>query len=137
MKKLVIIGLVALIAVTCLLLHWQHVKIARMDRDIGQNLAGTWSSELDIMTLTNVVMPDGSFTSQLIFVHPQRTNTYQESGSWLVKDGKMIETVTHDTNPTALTPRTHVGRILNADAGGFTVQWQGSPDRWVWHKVAQ
>lgn len=137
MKKLGIIGLIVVIAVTCLLLHWQHAKIAKMDSDIGQNIAGTWSSQLDVMTLTNVVMADGSFTSKLIFVHPQQTNTYQESGSWVVKDGKMIETVTRDTNPTALTPRTRVGRILGADASGFTVQWQGSPDEWIWHKVVQ
>jgi hypothetical protein len=137
MKKLTIIGLLVVIVVACILLHWQHIKISRFDRDFRQSLAGTWSSELDIMRLTNVVMPDGSFTRQLIFIHPERTNTYQQTGTWLVKGGKMIETIISDTNPTARTPGSHVGRIIRADAHEFVVHWQGSPDEWVWQKVIQ
>ena len=87
--------------------------------------------------MTNVVMPDGSFTGQLIFIHPGRTNAYQETGTWLNQDGKMIETVKSDTNPTAPTPRSHVGRIIRADEREFAVRWQGSPDEWVWQKVIQ
>jgi len=132
-----IVGLAVVIVVACLLLHWQHVKISRFDSDFRQNLAGTWSSELDIMRLTNVVMPDGSFTSQLIFIHPDRTNTYQQTGIWLVKDGHLIETVKSDTNPTAVTPWTNVGRISRADASEFTVRWRNSRDEWAWHKVIQ
>ncbi len=41
MKKLTIIGLLVVIVVACLLLHWQHVKIARFDSDFRQHLA--WS----------------------------------------------------------------------------------------------
>jgi hypothetical protein len=137
MKNLTIIGLLVVIVVACLLLHWQHVKIARFDSDFRQSLAGTWSSELDNMRVTNVVMPDGSFTSHLIFIHPGRTNTYQETGTWLVRDGKMIETVKSDTNPTAVAPRSHVGQIIRADAREFAVHWQGSPDEWVWQRIVQ
>ena len=135
MKKLTIIGLSVVIVVACVLLHWQHVKISRFDRDFRQSLAGTWSTEVEIMRKTNVVMHDGSFTSQLIFIRPDRTNTYQQTGTWLVKDGHLIETVKSNTNPTAVTPWTHVGRIIRADASEFTVRWQGSPDERVWHKV--
>jgi hypothetical protein len=137
MKKLTIIGLLVVIVVACLLLHWQHVKTSEFDRDFRQSLSGTWSSELDNMRLTNIVMPDGSFASHLIFIHPGRTNTYQETGSWLVKDGKMIETVKSDTNPTALAPRTITGRIIRADAREFAVRWGISPDVWVWQKIIQ
>jgi len=137
MKKLTIIGLPVAIVVACMLLHWQHVKISRFDRDFNQRLAGTWSTEVEIMCKTNVVMPDGNFTSQLIFIHPDRTNTYQQTGIWLVKDGHLIETVKSDTNPTAVTPWTRVGRIIRVDALEFAVRWQGSTDEWVWHKVIQ
>jgi hypothetical protein len=137
MKKLTIIGLLVVIVVACLLLHWQHVKTSEFDRDFRQSLSGTWSSELDNMRLTNIVMPDGSFASHLIFIHPGRTNTYQETGTWLVKDGKMIETVKSDTNPTARAPRTITGRIIRADAREFAVRWGISPDVWVWQKIIQ
>ena len=137
MKKLTIIGLLVVIVVACLLLHWQHVKTSEFDRDFRQSLSGTWSSELDNMRLTNIVMPDGSFASHLIFIHPGRTNTYQETGTWLVKDGKMIETVKSDTNPTARAPRTITGRIIRADAREFAVRWGISPDVWVWRKIIQ
>jgi hypothetical protein len=137
MKKLAIIGLPVVIVVAYVLLHWQHVKISRFDRDFRQNLAGTWSTEVEIMRKTNVVKPEGSFISQLIFIHPERTNTYQQTGTWLVKDGHLIETVESDTNPTAVTPWTRVGRIIRADASEFVVRWQGSPDELLWHKVIQ
>jgi hypothetical protein len=137
MKKLAIIGLLVVIVVACLLLHLQHVKIVRFDSEFRQNLAGTWSSELDNMRFTNVIMPDGSFTNHLIFIHPGRTNRYQETGTWLVKDGKMIETVKSDTNPTALAPRTIAGRIIRADAREFAVRWGISPDVYVWQRIIQ
>jgi hypothetical protein len=137
MKKLTIIGLLVVIVVACLLLHWQHIKISRFDSEFRQTLAGTWSSELDNMRFTNVVMPDGSFTNHLIFIHPGRTNTYQETGTWLIKDGKMIETVKSDTNPTALAPRTITGRIIRADAREFAVRWGISPDVYVWQRIIQ
>ena len=137
MKIITIIGLLVVIVIACMLLHWQHIKTFEFDRDFRHTLAGTWSSELDNMNLRNVVMPDGSFTNHLIFIHPGRTNTYQETGTWLVKDGKMIETVNSDTNPTARTPRTITGRIIRADAREFAVRWGISPDVWVWKKVIQ
>ena len=137
MKKLTLIGLSVVIVVACLLLHWRHVKISRFDSDFRQSLAGTWSSELDNMRLSNVVMPDGSFTCHLIFSHATRTNTYEETGTWLVKDGNIIETVKSDTNPTARAPRTITGRIIRADAREFAVRWGISPDTWIWQKVIQ
>jgi hypothetical protein len=134
-RKLTIMGLVIAIVVACLFLHWRHVKISQFDTSFRQTLAGTWSAELDNIRQTNTVMPDGSFTDHLVFIHPGHTNTYQMTGTWLVKDGGMIETVNSDTNPTARTPRTIDGRILRANAGEFAVRWGISPDVWVWKKV--
>jgi hypothetical protein len=137
MKKLAIIGLLVGIVVACLWLHWHHVKISKFDSDFRQSLAGTWSSVLDNMRLTNVVAPDGSFNMQLIFIHTSRTNIYQETGTWLVQDGKIVETVKSDSNPTAPTPRTITGRIIRADAREFAVRWGISPDVYVWLKESR
>ena len=134
MKKLTIIGLSIIIVATCMALLWRHASLSRFDRDFQQSLVGTWSSKLDNMRLTNFVLTDGSFTCQLIFIHPERTNTYRETGIWLVKDGNLIETVKSDTNPTAQTPRNITGRIIRADAREFTVRWGISPDEWTWQK---
>ncbi len=102
-----------------------------------QMLAGTWSSEFGIMRCTYVVMPDGSFTNHLMFIRREHTNTYQQTGTWLVKDGNFIETVKSDTNPTARTPRTNIGRVSRADASEFAVRWQNSTNEWVWQRVIQ
>jgi hypothetical protein len=137
MKKLTIIGFLVVIVVVCILLFWQHVKISRFDRDFRQSLAGTWLRQLDNMRCTYDVTPDGSFTCQAIFDHITRTNTYQMTGTWLVKNGNLIETVNRDTNPTARTPRPHAGRIILADARGFTVRWENFTNETVWQRVNQ
>ena len=135
MKWRTITGLSVIIVAVGMLLHWRQARISEFDMKFRRDLAGTWSAELDNMRLTNVVMPDGSFTCQLKFRHPERTNTYQETGTWQIKGGHLIETVKSDTNPTAVSPRSHAGRILRTRAGEFVVQWQGSPDEWVWQKL--
>jgi len=130
-------GLLASIVVVCMFLHWHRVQTSRFDTGFRQNLAGTWSSTLDNMCLTNTVMPDGSFTIQAIFKHSARTNSYQMTGTWLVRDKRIVETVKSDTNPTARTPRTITGRIIHADGREFTVRWGISPDEWIWKKIGQ
>ncbi len=137
MKKLTVIGLSVVIVAACGLLLWRDVRLSRFDRDFRQSLAGTWSTKLDNMQFTNVVMPDGNYNMQLIFIHPERTNTYQATGTWLVKGGKMIETVKSITNPTERTPHTISGRIIRADAREFAVRWGISRDVYVWQKVVQ
>ena len=138
MKKLTIIGLLVAVVAVCLLLHWQHVKsVARFDSDFRQQLAGVWLRQEADMRCTNTVAADGSFVELSWFSHPDRTNTYQRTGTWLVKDGKIIETVKSDTNPTARTPRTITGRIIRADAREFAVRWGISPDVYVWQRIIQ
>jgi hypothetical protein len=146
MKKLTIIGLLVVIVIACLLLHWQHIKTSEFDRDFRQNLAGTWLREEDhllhgvgmpqSMRCTNTVAADGSFLELSWFSHPDRTNTYQRTGTWLVKNGHLIQTVKGSTNPTEVTPWTTAGRIVRADARGFTVRWQNSEET-VWQRGIQ
>jgi hypothetical protein len=148
MKKLTIIGLLVVLVAACVLLYWRHVKIVRFDSDFRQNLAGTWVREVDNIPRrvgfaqstiwTNIVAPDGSYICLSWFMHPDRTNTYRQTGTWLVRNGHLIQTIKTSTNPTEVTPWTNdVGRIVRADARGFIVRWQGSTNEAVWQRVIQ
>src|SRR5277367_1425408 len=135
MKKLTIIGLLVVVVAVCLLLHWQHVKsVARFDSEFRQQLAGVWLRQEASMRCTNTVAADGSFVELSWFSHPDRTNTYQRTGTWLVKDGHLIETVKSSTNPTEVTPHTNAGRVVHSDTSGFVVRWQNSVET-IWQRA--
>jgi hypothetical protein len=136
LKKIAIIGLFVVIVLTCLLLYWQRVKIARFDDDFRQHLAGVWVRQEVNMRCTNTVAADGSFVELSWFSHPDRTNTYQRTGTWLVKNGRLIETIKSSTNPAEVTPHTGTGKIIHPDADEFVVRWQNSAET-VWEKVIQ
>jgi len=137
MKKLAIIGLLVVVVAVCLLLHWQHVKsVARFDSDFRQKLAGVWLRQEADMRCTNTVAADGSFVELSWFRHTYRTNTYQRTGTWLVKDGRFIETIKSSTNPTEVTPHTVTGRVVHSDAGEFVVRWQNSAEM-IWQRIVQ
>ncbi|HVU08892.1 MAG TPA: hypothetical protein VHG89_10150 [Verrucomicrobiae bacterium] len=146
MKKFTIVGLLGVIIIVCLLLYWQHDKASEFDRDFRQNLTGTWLREEDNlphgvgmpqnMRCTNIVAPDGSFVELSWFSHPDRTNTYRQTGTWIVKNRHLIETVKTSTNPSEVTPHIGTGRIISADARGFTLRWQNSNES-VWKKIIQ
>lgn len=146
MKKLTIIGLLVVVFAACLLLYWQHVTVARFDSDFRQQLAGVWLRAEDelprgvgmplSMRCTNTVAADGSFVELSWYRHPDRTNTYQRTGTWLVKDGRLIETIKSSTNPTEVTPHTGAGRVIHSDAGEFVVRWQNSAET-IWQRIVQ
>ena len=137
MKKLTIIGLLVAVVAVCLLLHWQHVQsVARFDSGFRQQLAGVWLRQEVGMRCTNTVAADGSFVELSWFSHPDRTNTYQWTGTWLVKDGSLIETVKTSTNPSEVTPHSLAGRIVRADASGFTVRWPNSAET-AWQRITK
>ena len=136
MKKITIIGLLVVVVAVCLLLHWQHVKsVARFDSDFRQQLAGVWLRQKDGMRCTNTVAADGSFVELSWFRHPDRTNTYQRTGTWLVQNGHLIETVKTSTNPTEVTSHTGTARIIHSEAGEFVVRWPNSVET-IWKKIS-
>lgn len=147
MQKLTIIGLLVVIVVACLLLHWQHVKISKFDNDFHQSLAGTWVRQVDnnpskvgfaqSIRWTNIVAPDGSFLELSWFSHTDRTNTYRRTGAWLVKNGNLIETIKTSSNPSEVTPHTGGGRIIYSDAREFVMRWQNSTNESIWQRVIQ
>jgi hypothetical protein len=147
MKKLTIIGLLAAIIIACVFLLRYHAKISK-DRDeaFRERLAGVWLRELDnlpprvggpqSMRCTNTVAPDGSFTCQQWLSHPDRTNTYQDTGTWHIKDGNLIETVTRDSNEAAVVPRSHSGQIVFVNTNEFVVFWPADKRKSVWQRIS-
>src|ERR1039457_2551144 len=140
MKKIAIIGLLAAIIIGCVLLLGYHDKITKArDEAFRERLAGAWFREEhnlprgvgmpQSMRCTNTGTADGSFLRLEWFSHSDRTNTYQRTGTWLVENGHLIETVKTSTNPTEVTPHSDTGRIIRADAGEFTVRWK-SDETW-------
>ena len=135
MKKITIIGLLVVFVALGLLLHWQHVKsVAKFDSAFRQQLAGVWLRQEAGMRCTNTVTADGSFIELSWFSHPDRTNTYQRTGTWLVKDGQLIETIKSSSNPTEVTPHTGAARVIRSDAGEFVVRWPNSVET-IWQKI--
>jgi len=135
MKKIAIIGLLVVIVAVCLLLHWQHVQsVVRFDSDFRQQLAGVWLRQEAGMRCTNTVAADGSFIELSWFSHPDRTNTYQRTGTWLVKDGYLIETIKSSTNPSEVATHTGSAQIIRSDAGEFVVRWPNSVET-IWQKI--
>jgi hypothetical protein len=148
MKKIAIVGLLAAIIIACVLLLRYHDKITKeRDEAFRERLPGVWLREEDNLprrvgfaqsiTWTNTVAADGSFVELSWFRHPDRTNTYRRTGTWLVKNGDLIETVKSSTNPTEVTPHSETGRIVNADALDFTVRWQHSTNETIWQRVTK
>src|SRR5262245_18100451 len=139
MKKITIIGLRAAIVIACILLLWFQTKISN-DRDeaLREKLPGVWFQVRlpQNMRYTNTIAADGSFVELAWFSHPHGTNTYQRTGTWLVKNEHLIRTVESSTNPREVTPRTNSARIVRADAHGFTVRWQDSREA-EWKRIIQ
>src|SRR5258705_8096022 len=102
MKKLTMMGLSVVVVVVLIFLFWQHAKTAR-DRKSSQNLAGTWSWEIYSLHGTRNFATDGRFAEQTVF---KGTNASQTAGTWHVKDGRVIVSVTNDSNKKARVPRT-------------------------------
>jgi hypothetical protein len=135
MKKVTIAGVFVGVAIA-VLLYWQHVGNTRFDQNFRQQLAGAWLCQEAGMRCTNTFEADGRFVELSSFNHPDRTNTYQRTGTWAVEDGRLMEMVKTSSNPTEVTPHTLAGHIVRADAGGFTLRWPNSGET-SWQRVGQ
>ena len=87
MKKFIIIGFIVALVVVGILLR-QHSKHPS-DAKLGQQISGTWKNHSGLFT--RVFSSDGSFST--IIGHPNALVTYQ--GTWLVKDGELVMTLTN------------------------------------------
>lgn len=147
MKTLATAGLLAAVILAGALLFRHHAKVSQ-DRDaaLQVRLAGVWLRAEDnlprgtfmplSLRCTNTVAADGSFVCQSCFLHSDRTNTYRDAGTWRVQDGNLTETVTNDSNPSAVTPRSSSGRIDFAQANEFVIYWHGNTNTQTWRRIS-
>ena len=128
--------LLVIIAILCSALAYQIIRDRhdRFDSNFRQHLAGVWLRQEANMRCTKTVAADGSFVELSWFSHPDRTNTYQRTGTWLVSNGHLIETIKSSTNPSEDMPHTGTARIIHSDAGEFVVRWPNSVET-VWQKI--
>jgi hypothetical protein len=102
----------------------------------SQKLAGVWLRQEAGMRCTNTVAADGSFVEMSWFSHSDRTNTYQRTGTWIFKDGRLVETIKSSTNPSEVTPHTNSERFVYSNAGELVIFWQSSTNKTVWQRVS-
>jgi hypothetical protein len=102
----------------------------------SQKLAGVWLRQEAGMRCTNTVAADGSFVELSWFSHSDRTNTYQRTGTWTFKDGRLVETIKSSTNPSEVTPHTNSERAVYSNAGELVIFWQASTNKTVWQRVS-
>jgi hypothetical protein len=122
MKKFTFVGLSAVIVVVCILLFWQHSKISR-DRGFSQKLAGSWLCEYANVGETYNYSDDGSYTLQEVLTFSNRTNIYQFAGTWQIKDGRIIQISTTDSNKKAnVSHHTNTAQIVRLDARNLIVE---------------
>ena len=147
MKKLTIIGLFAAVIIAWVVLPRSYASLSQ-DRDevLQERLAGVWLRDEEnlpsgvgmplSLRCTNTVAADGSFVELSWLSHPDRTNTYQNTGTWRIKDGNWIETVTKDSNKTAIVPRVSIGHIVFLKTNELIISWPGTTNTQVWQKIS-
>jgi hypothetical protein len=133
MKRFTIVGLFIALIILCGLLFWRHTKSAR-DQDIQNRLTGTWTFEfMDMLWVTNTVASDGSFTSQ----EATGTNLFHVAGTWHVKDGDLVETVTSNTAKIGVRlPHTDIHHIVSLDDSELVAFWYKTTEA-TWKKAAK
>jgi hypothetical protein len=118
MKKIITIGFTATLLVLVTLLAWQHFKPSR-DAKIRKNLAGTWAMDFGSF----IVHPDGSY----IGWHTNATSgIVTNEGTFQIRDGYMINTMTKTSRTNARVPYVSQMRIIRADARELVIDDGGN-----------
>jgi hypothetical protein len=114
MKKFTAIGFLAALLFFVTLLSWQHLKPSR-DEKIRRNLTGTWAVDFGSFT----VRQDGSYIAQ--FSSPTAGRVVTNEGTFQVRDGYMINTMTKSSRTNAHVPYVSRVRILQADSSEMVI----------------
>ena len=147
MKKLTLISLLSvIISAGGLWLRYHERMIQARDAAFRGRLPGVWLRTEDGlpsgvgmplgMRCTNTVAADGSFVERSWFSHPDRTNTYRRTGTWLVKSGYLLETVKTSSNPCEVTPHADAGWIDSVKTDEFVLSWSGITNTQIWRKIS-
>ena len=90
------------------------------DAELNGRLPGTWIFERDLRVIhfrsVTTVASNGSYVSQITVTKSNSTpDTLSLQGTWQVKDGFLVDTITNDSDKTVRLPYTKSERILRAD----------------------
>ncbi len=80
------------------------------DAELRQKITGTWTVNSNGINGTISVASDGSFISKFSVIGTKITSELIYQGTWRVKDGVLITTI---TNVDGLEPHEPVGKIRN------------------------
>jgi hypothetical protein len=105
MKKLITIGFTIGLLVVVTLLAWRHVRPLR-DAEMFGKLPGTWFLSYGSLD----VHPDGSYVLQ--FTHSPTDGILTNEGTFQVRDGLLINTVTKSYRTNAQLPQITRMRII-------------------------
>jgi len=137
LRKITFIGLLAVIISAGGWWLRQHEQMTQArDTAFRGRLPDVWSRAEETlpsgagmplrMCCTNTIAADGSFVERSWFSHPDRTNTNQRTGIWLVKNRYLRETVKTSSNLCEVTPHADAGRIDAVKPDEFVLSWSGS-----------
>jgi hypothetical protein len=108
MKKIIPIGFIIALVGLAAFFSWQHFKHAK-DARIFKNLPGTWTTSFGSLS----VQPGGSYVLQ--FTVSPDIGVVTNEGTFQVRDGFLIDTVTRTCRTNAQVPYVNRKRIIQAD----------------------
>jgi hypothetical protein len=123
MKKVIAIGFAVVFAVVIVLV-WLHFKHPS-EQQIQPEFVGTWTSHSQMGTRTNtstlVCAPDGSYSRRWTATVAGKTSGGTEDGTWQVKDGFLIITMTSNDVDMQIPPPS-TNRIIRIDSQELVLQ---------------
>ena len=103
------------------------------DADIQQKLAGTWIKEMNLndgvqVRSVTVFRPDGSYTGKGTIVGSNETQWASEAGTFLVRGGVLILTLTKHSSTNARLPVVTRDRIVRLTDRELVMKSEERPD---------
>ena len=98
----------------------------RSDLQIQQEMAGTWLVHFGgSVYCINVIRPDGGYTASVTGF--ANGNVIRIKGTILARHGKLIETITADSDPGQQLPMIVHGHIIRLDDHQMITRWDTVP----------
>ena len=135
MKKIIFIGIGAVLLIIVAILSWQHVKAAKEDAKTFRRLIGDWGAH-DSEGLHDVrdIRSDGSFTVSVIPANNWGL-LYHFEGTLQIKNGNLIETITNHSDTNVHVPFTLREQIVHINDNRFIVRTNGTTNELIFWKI--
>jgi hypothetical protein len=97
--------------------------------DTHPKLAGTWLEDRTLASGGHFkcilqVGPSGAITNLITITGPASEQSLRWEGTWEIKDGVLIETITKDSQPNAPVPRVFRPRIVRMTARELVLKYE-------------